>query len=145
MRRLNDEDRELVRDFYLALSRLDRIFRFGAAVPDSGIDGYVDAMDFENTFIYALFWGRTLVAVAEIHPLRGGDDAEVAMCVGEFARNMHVGTFVFEWCLNRIAMFGKKIARFQIKQANTAMRKIAVAHNAVMRYESTEYDCEIAV
>lgn len=146
MRRLRERDREAVRVHFLSLSQSDRELRFGQPKPDRCLESYVDSVDFDKHPMYGVFGaaGR-IVAILEVTPCYNDVAAEIAISVLSSAQRKGIGSALFMRGLELVRAMGRGVAVFQFLSINQAMRKIAWRHNALMRAEAGEVDCEIAV
>lgn len=130
-------ERELVRDFYLALPEDDRAMRFCANVSAAVVDRYVEGLDFTGRTILAAYSEKAeMIALAELAPV--GDKGELAFAVQANMRRQGVGTRLMERLLGRARMCGLREAFVMFLWENAPMRRLAVRAGMAITCEGSE-------
>lgn len=131
-------ERELVRDFYLALSEQDRWMRFCSVASDGVINRYVDSVRFDQTTILAAHDDKAeTIALAELTPL--GAAGELAFAVRENMRRQGIGGRLMTRLLGRARMHGLQTVYVMFLSENTPMRRLAVRAGMGITRASTEF------
>lgn len=130
-------ERELVREFYLALSEQDRWMRFCTLASDGVINRYVDRLRFEQTTILAVHDDDAeTIALAELTPV--GSAGELAFLVREDMRRRGIGGRLMARLLSRARMEGLRAVYVMFLSENTPMCRLAVQAAMTITRESTE-------
>ena len=125
IRPLRAVERELVRKFYLALSRDDRRMRFCSVASDETVNGYVDKLDFTRTSVLAAYDEHAeIIGLGELAPV--ADGGEMAFAVRTDMRGRGVATCLMKRLLNRARTCGLHEVYVMFLPENTPMRKLAL-------------------
>lgn len=137
VRRVTAIERELVREFYLALSEQDRWMRFCTVTSDGVINQYVDKLRFAQTTILAVHNERAEpIALAELTPV--GRVGELAFTVRDDMRGRGIGGRLMAQLLDRARMEGVREVYVMFLSENTPMCRLAMRAGMSIVRESTE-------
>jgi GNAT superfamily N-acetyltransferase len=118
-------EREIVRNFYLALSPDDRRKRFCCSLSDETISKYVDLLNFTRDTILGAFDEQAqIIGLAEL--VRGADASEMAFSVRPDKRGQQIGTMLMQRLLSRARMCGARNVFVMFLPDNTPMRRMAL-------------------
>jgi GNAT superfamily N-acetyltransferase len=94
-KKLSSASRDALKQHFQALGEDDRRLRFGSAISDAGIAGYVDRIDFDHDAVFGVFDDELALAGVG-HVAIGGDMAELGVSVLPAHRGRGIGSALFE-------------------------------------------------
>lgn len=125
IRPLAASDRDLIKNFYLALNTEDRRKRFCGTVSDDAISSYVDGLNFALHLVLGAFGDQAqLFGVAELAP--GAKAREMAFSVRQDMRSQRIGTRLLARILCHASMRGIKKVFVTFLADNMPMRRMAI-------------------
>jgi len=137
--RLREGDRAALREHFLALDADDRRLRFGAVLPDEGVEGYVARIDVASDGIFAVHDDRLRI-VAAVHVALAGATAELGLSVLPGYRGQGLGDILLKravmWLRNR----GVLSVYVHCISENSAMMHLARKNGMRIVYAGSESD-----
>ncbi len=122
--RLSVADRDGLRSHFLSLDASDRRLRFGAAVGDAHILGYVNAIDFGQSYLYGVRNGQGgWLGIGHLSP--AGADAELGLSVLPDARGRGLGAAIFRFAVAQASRDGASRLYMHCLTGNRAILSIA--------------------
>lgn len=131
--RLEAQDREALRDHFLALGEEDRRLRFGVAVSDRHIDAYVAGIDFNASHVYGVR-GRGHAWLGIGHLSHGDGAAELGLSVLPAVRGRGLGAAIFRYAVAHASRLGAGRLYMQFLSSNRAI--VSIARSAGMEIAS---------
>ena len=128
--------RDLFRHF-VQLDAADRHLRFGTSLADSGIDRYVESLDFIESDVFAVFDERMRV-VGALHLAYSDEDAEMGLSVVRRARGRGIGNSLFERAIVRLSNRFERTVRMHCLRENDAVMHLARKHQMQVVVEGSE-------
>lgn len=137
IRKLWIGEAERYRDHLLRLDAESRRNRFGGAVPDDFIRGYVDLSIGLDAVIHGFFVDGTLRGVAELRPLGSGfaEEAEVAFSIEKPWQSHGVGTVLLERTLLAARNRGFRLLHMACLADNRRMQQLARKFDAELTFD----------
>ena len=125
IRPLAASDRNLVKNFYLALNSEDRRKRFCGTVSEDVISNYVDGLNFTQHLVLGAFGDHArLIGVAELAP--GAKAREMAFTVRQDMRSQRIGTRLLARILCHASMRGVRRVFVTFLADDAPMRRMAI-------------------
>jgi GNAT superfamily N-acetyltransferase len=142
--RLQAADRPALRAHFLALDEEDRRLRFGVAVSDSHILGYVDGIDFSSSHVYGVRGGGA--GWLGIGHLSHGDGvAELGLSVMPGARGKGLGAAIFRYAVAQASRDGAGRLYMHCLTGNRAILSIARSAGMSIGSSGGESDAYLVV
>ncbi|MGE0798091.1 MAG: GNAT family N-acetyltransferase [Lautropia sp.] len=124
--RLIVADRPALRAHFLALGTEDRRLRFGLALADQQVLGYVDGIDFDRTPVYGVGDGQGgWIGIGHLAPL--GEDAELGLSVLPDARGKGLGSAIFRFAVAQASRDGARRLYMHFLTRNASVLSLARA------------------
>jgi GNAT superfamily N-acetyltransferase len=130
--------RDLLRHF-LQLDTADRHLRFGSPIGDSAIRGYVDALDFVESDVFAVFDDRLRIVGAQ-HIAYSEGEAEMGLSVLRRARGRGIGNSLFERAIMHLQNRFVRIVHMHCLRENDAVLHVARKHGMQIVVDGSEAD-----
>jgi len=140
IRRLQEQDIPHIESHYLRLGPEDRRARFGAAIGDDVIIGYVRRLDPARATLVGAFdeTGERLVGIAEAQPTQALHRVEIAISVDASVRHCGIGLRLVRSTLAIVFAEGNRAAEFFFAADN---RSILGLVRALGAWISPRMDC----
>ena len=137
IRKLTEYERNVVKDFYVALSAEDRRKRFCSTLSDEALSRYVGGLDFAQHAILGAFDEQAqLIGLAELAP--GTEQSELAFSVRPDLRCRGIGTKLMERLLLYARMCGIGQVFVMFLSDNVPMRRMAQSAGMLVKTEGSE-------
>jgi GNAT superfamily N-acetyltransferase len=131
IRKLRQDERGAVKEFYFALSADDRCKRFRGTIFDEGISAHTDGLNFSRHTILGAFKHAQLIGLAELAP--GAEESELAFAVRPDMRCRRIGTRLMERILVHASMCGEGKVSVKFPSDNAPMRWMAQKAGMVVK------------
>ena len=136
IRRLCEQDRGAIRDFYLSLSVVDRHGRFHTVVPDDWIISYVHRMDIAGTMVMGAFCPLTgrLIGLVEACPTEAQAPraVEIAVIVKTDWRRLGLGRRLVRKAVRMAFALGMKRAELSVMMDDSAIIGLIHSLNGII-------------
>jgi GNAT superfamily N-acetyltransferase len=109
---------------FLALDREDRRLRFGAALADSAVRGYVARIDFERDAAFGVF-DEELQLIGVAHLAHANGPAELGISVLDGHRHLGIGGALLERAVLRARNWGVRVLFMHCLRENETMMHLA--------------------
>ena len=141
--RLDEDDRDSLRDHFLSLDAEDRRLRFGLPVSDDHVRRYVDSIDFKNSHVYGVRRFDEWVGIGHLIP--GTSDAELGLSVLPAARGKGLGAAIFRYAVGHASRDGIRRLYIHCLTTNRAMLSIARSAGMTIGSSGGESDAYLVV
>ncbi len=136
---LTAHDRPALERHLLALGTDDRRLRFGNAMSDAAIGGYVERIDFERDALFGVF-GDELELVGAAHLARAPGHAELGVSVLSKHRNAGIGGALLARAVLHARNWQLRALFMHCLRENGAMMHLARKQRMLVKTEAGEAD-----
>ncbi|HYS47537.1 MAG TPA: GNAT family N-acetyltransferase [Xanthobacteraceae bacterium] len=135
IRKLWIGEADIYRDHLLRLDGASRRNRFGGAVSDEFIRGYVDISIGLEAVIHGFFVDGAMRGAAELRPLAAGGEAEAAFSIESEWQSHGVGTALLERTLLAARNRQIKLLHMTCLAENRRMQQLALKFDAELSFD----------
>ena len=125
--RLALRDRAALARHFLALSPEDRRLRFGSALSDAALRGYMKTLSFIRDEFHAVRDAESRI-LGVVHIARGQGVPELGLSVVESMRGQGIANALFEHAAQRLRVLGDREVQMRYLAENAAMMHLAQQH-----------------
>jgi RimJ/RimL family protein N-acetyltransferase len=142
--RLSERHRSALKCHFVQLDVQDRQLRFGTPISDSGIDAYVDGLDFESSDVFAVFDDK-LAIIGAMHIAYDEESAEMGLSVARNGRGQGIGNSLFERATVHLSNRYIRTVYMHCLRENDAIMHLAKKHGMRIVADGSEADAWLAL
>jgi hypothetical protein len=141
---LTDAHRDKLLRHFVQLDPEDRRLRFGTPVTDSGIQTYVEGIDFVDSDLFGVFDDK-LEVVGALHLAYSDDEAEFGLSVLSRTRGQGIGNSLFERATMHLANRFVRTVYMHCLRENEVVMHLAKKHGMRIVVDGSEADAWLAL